>query len=429
MMRINTQYYYGQDGEIVPKYIEELFGLGTREMVYADKQKANVFNIVGFIFKDKKMLTVFPKHYYECFEIEKLNNQKKEAADDIRLLYRVIRKYSEVEKTTAAARKYMGAEDNDRYDADYPFAPFYEVYDYFRKYGLYKETENQVKSGGCGKILWKATMNKSNKIISGGNLLFAPLYVNRKNDRQVFITECMAFVIDYTLDYFHSFISMKKTGLKISKFDYQENTAYVIYRLNEAKNEVFKDIHKRLVQSLIDFFVQFNEKSVGGRIHVKITHYDMVWQKMVNNFLNRHFAGINPADDSAVFDLNIDKSVVPFAVKAYKDIDTSHNNFRIEIDHIAFDSHVLYIFDSKYYAVLHELNYKQFSYAEILRYHYPDMKEMHNILLLPGRERTDIHFSLASGYIGQRKFGTKIIEQYLEPKIVMEDYAAGAVLN
>lgn len=425
MIKIDTLYYYGQDGEIVPKYIEELFMLGTEEVKYSYKLKSNVFNIVGFIFLGKKMLVVFPKHYYELSEIEKLNRTNEEAVADIRLLYNVIKKYSEVEKTTAMARKYIGADDSDKYDADYPFASFYEVYDYFRKYGLYREKENNIKSGGSGKISWKATMRNSQKIISGGNLVFVPLYVNKKNYRQVFISECMAFVIDFTLDYFHSFFSMKKTGLKTSKFDYLENIDYVISKLNEAKCHVFKDIHKKLILSLMDFFIQYRGRAIGGKIHVKIRHYNMIWQKMINQFLNRHFAGIDAINDSAIFDLKIDTSAVPFASKEYNDIDISKNGFSIDIDHISFTDGKLYIFDSKYYVILDELNYKQFSYSEILRYHYPDMIGMYNVLLLPGRERSSVHFSLAPGYIGARSIGTKIIEQYLEPKIVMNDYLVG----
>ncbi len=423
MAEINTLYYYGQDGEAVPEYIEELFGLGTQEIEYSDQLKANVFHIVGFVFREKNMLAVFPKHYYELHEIEKLNQTNLEAVDDIRLLFHVIKKYSETERTTASAQTYMGADGSDRYDADYPFAPFYELYDYFRTYGLYREKENKIISGGSGKISWNTTLHKSQKIISGGNLLFVPLYVNKKNDRQVFITECMAFVIDYTIDYFHSFFSMKKTGLKIAEFDYFRNIDYICSKLREAKHEVFKDMHKKLVQILIDFFVQYKEKSTGGSVHVKIRHYDMVWQKMTAQYLNRHFAGVNPLNHAAQFDLSLKTSAVQFSAQTHR-ADASHHGFAISLDHMAYADHILYIFDSKYYKALDQLNYKQLAYGEILRCYYPDLEEMHNILILPGRERADIHFSFAPAYVGNRRIGTKIVEQYIEPQIIMNDYLA-----
>lgn len=77
---------------------------------------------------------------------------------------------------------------------------------------------------------------------------------------------------------------------------------------------------------------------------------------------------------------------------------------------------------SKYYGVITELNYKQFAYNEILRYYYPGIVEINNILFLPGDEKSDLHFSLSSRYIGTRTMGTKIIEQYLPIRKIMEDY-------
>ena len=389
-------------------------------MEYSDHYQADIFSVVGFVFREKMMLVIFPKHYYENSIIEELNTKNEEADDDIRLLFDVIKKYSETEKSKASARSYLGP--NESYDAEYPFASFFEIYDYFRKYGLYKEEKTIVKPGYSGKISWKTTISKSNKVVSGNNLIFLPLYVTQNKRNQVFVSECMAFVIDYTIDYFHSFMNLKKTGVKSSKFDYLSNKEYVISKLHEAKSNVFKDIHKRLIQNLIDFFKQLNGAAIGGKVHVKIRHFNMIWQKMIGNYLNKHFVGMSSTNDSVVFDPSIKKSSVPFTASSFRDIDDSHNGFSIDIDHIAYVNDILYIFDSKYYQNLNELNYKQYSYGEILRYHYPQMTHMHNVLLLPGREHSDLHFSLSSGYIGKRMTGCTIIEQYLEPKIVMMDY-------
>ena len=125
---------------------------------------------------------------------------------------------------------------------------------------------------------------------------------------------------------------------------------------------------------------------------------------------------------AAVFDEAINCSTVFFVDTTFSDIDDSHHHFQIDVDHIAFENNILYIFDSKYYREISQLNYKQFSYNEILRYHYPGVVEIHNILLLPGEKHSDLHFSLSANYVGTRKIGTKIIEQFLPPKKVMQDY-------
>lgn len=409
-------YYYGQDGEIVDDGLIKLFGLGTKEIRYSDKLDANIFDIVGFVYKENKILVVFPKHYYNKADIDRFNQTNINLGSDIKLLYNVIKKYGKTKNTTFS---YLGAVDG--YDADYPFKPFYEVYDYFQKYGIYKEKETRVVKGTTGKVSWKDTLRKSNKIISGGNLIFSPFYVSKKNFNEVFLTECMAFIIDYTIDFFNAFLSMKKTGIKY-KFDFLNNIDYVLMQLKMSQSNAFKDSQKQLIQSMIEFFEQFRGKANGGRVHVKIRYFNMIWQCMIARYINRHFVSIDATKGAAVFDEKIDNSTVYFADTTFKDIDKSYHRFQIDVDHIAFVNNILYIFDSKYYADISKLNYKQFSYNEILRYHYPGVVEIANILLLPGEEHSELHFSLSDKYVGPRKIGTKIIEQFLPPKKVMQDY-------
>lgn len=412
-------YYYGQDGEIVDDGLIKMFGLSTKEIRYSDKVDANVFDIVGFVYKENKILVIFPKHYYDKSDIDLFNQTNVNLGSDIKLLYNVIKKYGETENTTASAHSYLGAVDG--YASDYPFKPFYEVYDYFQKYGIYKEKETQVVKGMTGKVSWKDTLRKSNKIISGGNLIFSPFYVSKKNFNEVFLTECMAFIIDYTIDFFNAFLSMRKTGIKY-KFDFLNNIDYVLLQLKTSQSTAFKDSQKHLIQSMIDFFEQFRGKAKGGRTHVRIRYFDMIWQCMIARYINRHFVSIDATSGAAIFDDTIDNSTVFFADTTFDDIDDSYHHFKIDVDHIAFVNNILYIFDSKYYADISRLNYKQFSYNEILRYHYPGVVEIENILLLPGEEHSDLHFSLSAGYVGTRRIGTKIIEQFLPPKKVMQDY-------
>jgi len=420
---MSAVYYYGQDGEIVDSEIKRIFELDEKDLRWSEAVNASVYDVVGFVFRENNILVIFPKHYYSLAEIGNFNLSHDELSYDIQLLYKVIRKYSETAGVHATARSYMGAED--QYDADYPFKPFYEVYDYFQRYGLYKEREEKIVSGSSGKVSWKKTLEKAQKIVSGGNLIFAPLYSKKKNYNTVFITECMAFVIDYTIEYFHSFMSLKKTGYNQQrKFDFLGNDEFVISQLNQYRSTVFKDIHKKLIQSLIDFFEQYKyrTKLMGGKIHVKIRYFNRIWQEMIGTYINEHFVSMDTAGESAVFDDMQNVSPVNFKPKVFNDIDDSCHRFFISIDHAAYENSVLYIFDSKYYFELKSLNYKQFSYNEILRYHYPGVAAIYSMLLLPGAAGSKLHFSLTPGYVGSRTIGTKIIEQYLEPKKVMENY-------
>lgn len=411
-------YYYGQDGEIVDAGIIQLFELSTKEIRYSDKLDANVFDIVGFVYKENKILVVFPKHYYAKSDIDTFNQTNVNLGSDIKLLYNVIKKYRETENSTASARSYLGAVDG--YAADYPFNSFYEVYDYFQKYGIYKEKETKVVKGTTGKVSWKDMLRKSNKIISGGNLIFSPFYVSKKNFNEVFLTECMTFIIDYTIDFFNAFLSMKKTGRKY-KFDFLNNIDYVIMQLKMNQSTAFKDIQKQLIQSMIDFFEQFKGKAKGGKIHVRIRYFDRIWQTMVNCFLNKHFIGMNWNGTELEFDESVMSAVVPFTYSKF-DVDDSSHNFSIEVDHLASTSTELYIFDSKYYDEIEKLDYKQYSYIELLRHRYPHNLAIYSALLLPGAKPNKMHLELSATYRGTRTTGYQIIEQYFEPKRIMKDY-------
>ncbi|MDD6826033.1 MAG: hypothetical protein PUE12_07985 [Oscillospiraceae bacterium] len=293
---------------MVSDEIRSTFKLGTQEMEYSEPLKRDVFNIVGFVFQNEKVLVVFPKHYITRDRLNELNHSHEESVEDIKLLYAVIKKYCEKENTSASAKSYLGFLDDKKYESDYPFAAFYEIYEYYQKYGLYREKENLVK-----------------------------------------------------------------------------------------KNE-------------------------SEKIHIKIRHFNMIWQKMSGYYLNRHFAGISEDGNSVIFDSSIVKSNILFEDKTFDDIDDSLNHFYIDIDHFAMSNNQIYIFDSKYYSSIGNLNYKQFAYNEILRYYNAYVTEINNVLLLPGNHESRIHFSLSEKYIGPRLIGSKIIEQYLEPSDVMKDY-------
>ena len=416
---MGSTYYYGQDGLPVEKELIAMFNLSSKEYRYSDTLKKDIFDFVGFVFRKNKILVVFPKHYYCSHDIEIFNRFNSELHEDIRLLFNVIQKYSKKEKTNANVKSYMGSQDN--FDSDYPFKSFYDVYGYYQKYGLYKAQSDNIVRGTKGRISWKDTLTKSNKIISDGNLIFSPFYIKKRNFNNVFLTECMAFIIDYTLDTFSDFLSLRKTGFKY-KFDFLNNKEYVLNQLKTCQSVEFKDINKKLINSMIDFFDQYDSKARGGNVRIRIRYFNIIWQKMIMSYINHHFVGISTSTGEALFDSSQAKSTIEFNEAIFDDIDLSYHNFSIDVDHLAFDKGKLYIFDSKYYSKVDEVNYKQLAYNEILRHHYSGMIEMHNILFLPGESGAREHFKYASGYVGPRKIGISIIEQYICVKEVMQDY-------
>ena len=175
------------------------------------------------------------------------------------------------------------------------------------------------------------------------------------------------------------------------------NRAYILKLLYQEKNLMFKDIHKKLVSSLIQFFEEFDSKKHGGNIHLKINYFNNIWQTMVNKYLNDCFIGISATEDEILFDDSLQKSAVSFDKQTIH-IDDSNNDFYIELDHYGIAADEQYIFDSKYYFELRDLNYKQFTYDVILDYkaNISRKTKTYSALLLPGDKQNGFHFRLAS---------------------------------
>lgn len=412
-------YVYGVDGECINQSTMDYFKLSPNDMRYDKNINRYRFDFVGFVFSKEKILTVFPKKYYENNEIDHFNNNGAELKDDIKLLYDSIQKYSKNPRTKAKADSYLGAKNG--YESDYPFNAFYKIYDYYRQYGLYKVQEEIIKAGTYGKVSWKKTIQKSQVIISDDNLIFLPLYIRKNNMKTGFITDCMAFVIDYTISQFEDFITLPRINYGKNNFDYLNNINYVVRKLQELKVNIHKDIDRELVDNLISFFLQYKAKCNGGSIHIKINYFEWVWQSAVGLYLNSYYDRFDKLHNSIIFDTSRTSSAVSFETKTIQ-VDDSKNGYEIDMDHFGIDGSNMYIFDSKYYYELNEVNYKQYAYNELLRYYDRTVTDIISVLILPGQAKSDVHFSLASTLKGPRVTGNKIYEQYIEVKDVLKNY-------
>ncbi|MDI9256520.1 LlaJI family restriction endonuclease [Flavobacterium sedimenticola] len=411
--------FLGQDGtfifESTKKEFELVQGLDTR---FKNKDiNSEVYDFVGLVCKKDKTLVVFPKHYYSNNLLKENEKDNNSSEQDVHLLFDVIQKYIFNRKSTAT--KFAGEKLD--FESDYPFASFFSVYNYFKQFGIYNERITKTKVGYKGKISWKDTIRKSHKIYSNGNLIHLPLYIKENKSKQVFISDCMAFVIDYTLERFPFLFQLAKTNHKKTTFDFLENIDFVIRKLQEYKNQVFKDINKRLISDLINYFTEIEGHKKGGDIHVKIKYFNLVWEEMIGHYLNNHFSHIDN-DNNLYFETENINSKVRFSKKTFQ-VDKSINNFTIEPDHYFIDDDLQYIFDAKYYDVLDHLNYKQYSYHEMLKSNKDENKTISALIIPSDNENTsEIHFSLADSYVKEGTSSTTIISQKLKTKDVMISY-------
>lgn len=409
----------GQDGSAVQKELKDKFGLiqGLDTRFKQKRIDSEVYDFVGLVCQKDALLVVFPKHYFP----DDLLDPKAPKIDldkDIQLLFDVIQKY--ITNQNPSASKYAGSQIT--FESDFPFAAFFSIYNYFQQFGIYQEKVSRTKVSQSGKVSWKETIRKANKIYSAGNIIHFPIYRKESKSKQVFISDCMAFAIDYTLSRFPFLFSLPNTNHKPSNFDFFGNVEYVISHLQHYRNNVFKDMNKRLIQDLIDFFSDLEEHFKGGDIHVKIKYFNLVWEEMVGNYLNSHFVEADTVNQKLIFDHEKLQSRIKFTKKTFQ-VDKSDNKFTIEPDHYFIDENLQYIFDAKYYGNLDQLNYKQYSYHEMLKNKKEDNNTI-SALLVPSEidNCSEIHLSIADEFIQQGTIGTTIISQKLKIKDVMKSY-------
>jgi len=237
------------------------------------------------------------------------------------------------------------------------------------------------------------------------------------------LTDCMAFAINYTIYRFSSFLNLQRVEHKYAEFDYISERNLIIKKLEAKLNMTFKDKDKDLLKNLIGFFKNLDHKSHGGRYHIVVKKFDMIWQEMMGRYINRHFVSMSPDGNAVLFNIAQKRAPIKFNDKSFEDIDSSPHHFSIDIDHVGVDSNTksLYLFDSKYYSSVDDLNYKQFSYNMIFA-HKDKNFTIYSVLLLPGPNHSQLHFQLSPAYAGKWTNGIKIIEQYVNPMEVMKDY-------
>lgn len=412
------QIVFGQDGDEINGEIKK-FNLSDGDKRYSKEFKNYILDFVGFVIEKEKILAVFPKHFFNDDDnFEKQN--KKQVKENVKMLFKVISKYNLENKSKSVADKYIGYKDN--FESDYPFESFFKIYEYYKKYGIYKEEEVSLSKDTSGKISWKDTIQKANTIAFNGNLIFLPIYTKKKSNKNAFLSECMTFVINYTIRNFSYFIQLPPVREKECKIDFLTNREYTLRQLYQYNNTVFKDYQKELINALINFFEKYDKNASGGAIHFKINYFHVIWESMVNKYLNDCFIKVDKENYKLVFDYKKRKNTKKFKKETFN-IDKSIHKFIMQPDHYYSDENAIYVFDSKYYKNITDLNYKQFSYTILLgNSELGNNKNLYSALLLPGKSRNGLHLKLDLPYCQLNQGCNYIIEQFLSVRLLMKNY-------
>lgn len=315
-----------------------------------------VCDFTGFLVNNENdILTVFPKN----FPIEKRNLE-----NDSRLLFNVL-----IKAQNKKPASMIGKDETNNFQSDYPFEPFFRIYNYFSEFGLLFEDRKIIKPNQAGRIKWKETISKGEIYLEGGKTVLFPLYYERKYNFSTFLTEAMIFAIDYTLIKFKYFIDLPDTGRDFPDFDFLATKEYVIEMLYSYKETEFKDSIIDLLDALISFFSQIK---TGGNYYLKHYSFKGVWENMVEKFLNGNFDGF--LNGELHLKSNVHKALFKKPI-FYPNSLNDRQYFQPDYYFVdEFGNQI--IFDAKYYSKIHGMNYKQICYnlflEDYIGIEYPD---------------------------------------------------------
>lgn len=390
------------DGEEVSNQIIEKYLLknNTRNLRFSYKTNSDVINFVGFDISNEETLVSFPKHYIDT------ENKNSLDQEDMSLLFKVL-----MLDQVKNVENYIGSVKE--FESNFPFNSYYGIYKYFQQYGLYQESHSVIKKGYTGKIYWRETIRKANSFINEKNIIYLPLFIKETKNKQVFISECMSFAINYTLKRFPTFVTGKAPKCNYGTFDFLSNKESIVARLKKVHSELFKDIHKKLVYDLIEFFRGIPN---GGSIIIKHYNFELAWESIVQEYLNNYFVKIE--ENGLIFSKEKLERLNSFKKEKFN-VDKVHYNHRLEPDHYLKSNNNQYIFDAKYYTSINTLNYKQLGYHAILR---SKASKTYSALILPTSKSNLFnvkHFELKDEYYSEPNDNIIIWECYLNMKYAM----------
>lgn len=362
----------------------------------------NTINFVGIIIKRNDILMSFPK---KCNLDNETENEK------IELIKKILHLFSKEQLNN------IGLNQNDY--KNFPIRAYYYILSYFKKYGLYKQREIRYKKDFIGNIDWYKTINAPLKILQMNGIIFYPFIIKSSENVDVFISYCMDLVL-YDAVQYSTFI--EEIYRYKNKYNHLFNISFevIINELKKIRNNYFKDIEKKLINNLIQYF-EWKSSNLGIFRFITTT-FEYYWEQIVMSFLNSNNININ--NDRIVIDNKIDNH--KFYNQSIDSLESEttilKNNtrqFQVEYDHIKIDdiNKEIYLFDSKYYSEVKELNYKQMVYHYNLLSKYKNYKIV-NGLILPTSDKYSSRIHIDRSDIDN----IKIVEHYLNIKELITDY-------
>ena len=356
-----------QDGDQVKKEFAQHWG----------SSYFNIFNgkayvdFVGIILKKNEILFSFPKH----FSFGELSSKEKSYA---------------MKEILFLITKGISFNFSKNSNNAFPIDSYLMIQDYYKQYGLHFVTTRLYVQGYDGHIDWHRTIGKSDKIIQNNGVIYLPFVTIKFRKNYEFIAECMEFVLNYVYQRLSKYLNFLTPYSKKIRNPIFSNSTRCVKELKKNKNYFFKDIEKKLIDALINFFEW--EASHSDNISIVTTHFEIYWESMIELYLNYKFVGFKNNNEiewgeEGVGLGNFTKPE-PYFIEDEEVIKSKNNTpWKIEFDHFFIDKDAkkIYLLDSKYIYKdgFSSFNYKQAFYYYFLKQYYGNEYKIYNGLIAP----------------------------------------------
>lgn len=434
-----TEIIVGYDGQPVPSGfdIHELSSskAGNHEQLKIFKH--GKLSFVGLVLSQAKdqILLSLPKTFEPDSKQANDGQVKKSSKDwlkEAKLLLQVILQFfGEGNENVEAAELNIDQEMGSY--LSYPLLSFWQVYEYYLKYGWFHQQEQESSLADHGRIDWHRTIQRAPKVFDDAGIFFGGYYRRLWSNQADFVTLCMQYVIFHTIKRFGPLLDIKYPEEMPSTLPDQMDADITVAKLSELLAATFLDRDRELLTSLIDFF---QGNSVNQEYtYMVVPQFQSVWEQMVKGYLNRHldWEKVNADNEGCpcFSPANVDQpakfSKKTMNVNTLEKGDRQKRTGEMEPDYVYHSKSTLFIYDAKYYASNHPDLYKQLAYTLLLaaNSHHLKLNCLSVALLLPvkgGQEPQSVPvFSLDHNYNPQ-ELPIKIYETYLDVHTVMEDY-------
>ena len=233
-----------------------------------------VFTYVGIITCGNRIIKVYPKY---------LLTQKEDYVDDMKLVLKVLEKYSRSEKQTV--NLFNGDGENRSFNM---LAVILFLLNDYYEYGIYSNSEEIVEINGEGDILWGKTIDETFAMIQNNRPYYMELFTSRTVDddqdyfkrlHECILTECSNQLHAAQLDVLFSIEQIVLSEEKIEDFG---ETDFILERIQKELNLQFNTRRQILLKTLYAYVSQ-NKRMLEDEVGISMygtTAFHAVWEKV-----------------------------------------------------------------------------------------------------------------------------------------------------